>query len=177
MKRLAIALVATLVAVTAPAAAQQRETPDAEHQLLASLAGKWTVTQSYWAVPGKPPKIDHGSAELAMILAGRHLRQTVRIDDGTSFEGLGYFGYDGATKRFFSTWMDVNFPGIVIARGALDTGARSITLTGTMDQADKSVPVREVLLLLDGDHFRYEFYETHDGHEALAVRLDYARSR
>jgi hypothetical protein len=39
------------------------------------------------------------------------------------------------------------------------------------------VPVREVLTIIDADHFRYEFFETHGGTEAIGVRLEYARRR
>ena len=152
--------------------------PDAEHRMLAGLAGEWTIKQSFWTTPGKPPKIDTGHASLAMILNGRHLRQSVHIDDGTNFEGLGYFGYDPLTNAFLSTWMDVNFPGIVIARGALEPAPRSVTLRGRMDtaQAGKPVPVREVPTVVDRDHLRYEFYETHKGIEGLSVRLEYTRA-
>lgn len=167
-----------LLAQPAVAGPPDGPAPDAEHRLLAGLAGEWTVEQSFWATPGKPPKIDTGHASLAMILNGRHLRQSVRIDDGSNFEGLGYFGYDPVTKAFFSTWMDVNFPGIVIARGALEPATRSVTLRGRMSPAQEGnpVPVREVLTVVDGDHLRYEFYETHKGVEVLSVRLEYTRA-
>ena len=169
-----------LAMLAQPAAAKPGDgrAPDTEHRMLAGLAGEWTVKQSFWTALGKPPKIDSGHASLVMILNGRHLRQTVHIDDGTNFEGLGYFGYDPVTKAFFSTWMDVNFPGIVIARGELEPATRSVTLRGRMDTAQVSgpVPVREVLTVVDRDHLRYEFYETHKGIEALSVRLEYTRA-
>jgi len=180
MRKLIVALIAPLCITALPAPAQQaKSAPDSEHQLLASLSGQWVVTQSLWSTPGKPPKIDRGTADLAMILNGRHLRQALRIDDGTNFEGLGYVGYDGTTGKFFSTWMDVNFPGIVIARGSFDAGSKSITLVGTMDQTKDGEPVgvREVLTIMDRDHIRYDFYETRRGVEALGVRLDYTRRR
>ena len=74
--------------------------------------------------------------------------------------------------------MDVNFPGIVIARGGLEPATRSVTLRGRMNPAQEGnpVPVREVLTVVDGDHLRYEFYETHKGIEALSVRLEYTRA-
>ena len=167
-----------LLAQPAAAAPPDGLAPDAEHRMLAGLAGEWTVKQSFWTTPGKPPKIDTGHASLAMILNGRHLRQSVHIDDGSNFEGLGHFGYDPATKAFFSTWMDVNFPGVVIARGGFGPATRSVTLRGRMDSAQVSdpIPVREVLTIVDPDHLRYEFYETHKGVEALSVRLEYTRA-
>jgi hypothetical protein len=172
-----LALTAAALLAT-PLSAQEKDVvaPDREHRLLASLAGKWDVRQSLWLVPGRPPKLDSGTAELTMVLNGRHLRQTLRIADGTNFEGLSYVGYDNPARRFFSTWMDVNFPGLVVAYGRLDA-ANTITLRGSMasTQGRDPVPVREVLTIIDPDHFRYEFFETRRRAEALAVRLDYAR--
>jgi len=181
MKSMLATLLAALSLVAALASAQQpRATaPDAEHQLLHSVAGQWNVTQSLWLTPGKPPKVDQGKASLDMVLNGRHLRQNLQIADGTGFEGLGYFGYDSTTRQFFSTWMDVNFPGLVVAYGSFDPTAKAVTLRGRMPaaQGGDAVLVREVLTLTDPDHLRYEFFETHKGIEALAVRLDYTRVR
>ncbi|MBW8881933.1 MAG: DUF1579 family protein, partial [Asticcacaulis sp.] len=123
---------------------------DAQHGFLASLAGTWSVEQTLWI--NDAPKVDHGAADFAMVLNQRHLRQNLRIDDGTGFEGLGYIGYDNG--RFFTTWMDVNFPGMVLAYG--DCDAKACVFTGKMGE----IPVREVLTISDANHFRYEFYET-----------------
>ena len=122
-----------------------------------------------WLDTSGKAKVDTGSADFGMVLKGRHLRQTLYIADGTGFEGLGYIGYDNATGQFFTTWMDVNFPGIVVAYGGKDGDA--YVLKGNMGQ----VPVREVLKIVDHDHVDYRFYETHDGKEALVVELEYSR--
>ena len=142
---------------------------DTEHQMLAGLSGHWVVKQSLWLDTSGKAKVDTGSADFGMVLKGRHLRQTLHIADGTGFEGLGYIGYDNATGQFFTTWMDVNFPGIVVAYGGKDGDA--YVLKGNMGQ----VPVREVLKIVDHDHVDYRFYETHDGKEALVVELEYSR--
>jgi hypothetical protein len=142
---------------------------DAQHQMLADLSGHWTVKQSLWLDASGKARVDMGSADFAMVLKGRHLKQTLHIADGTGFEGLGYIGYDNATGQFSTTWMDVNFPGIVVAYGAKD--GDDYVLKGSMG----AVPVREVLKIVDHDHIDYRFYETHDGKEALVVELEYSR--
>ena len=38
-----------------------------------------------------------------------------------------------------------------------------------------TIPLREVMRVTDDDHLVYDYYETHAGKEALAVRLEYSR--
>jgi hypothetical protein len=150
-----------------------------ELQRLNALAGHWTVRQSMWTDPAKPPAIDVGEATLTPVLGGRHLRQDLRIDSPTgAFRGLGYLGYDLATRRYDSLWMDVNFTGMILAHGSYDPSRRTYELTGAMPDphhAGATLPLREVMRVPDADHFTYEYYEHHDGREMLAVRLEYTR--
>ena len=168
-----IALLA--LALTTPACAQA--TLDAQHSALANLAGAWSVQQSLWLDGATTPKVDPGHADFATILNGRQLQQSLHINDGTNFQGLGYIGFDNASGHYFSTWMDVNFPGIVVAYGDFDPAAKTYVFKGSMSSSTPgvTVPVREVMTVTDPDHFRYDYYETHDGKEALTVRLDYTR--
>jgi len=174
-----VAVVSAQTAATAAAPPVQSAItaqPDAEHHRLSIFAGEWTVKQSLWPKPGQPPQVDPGHARIAWILNGRHLQQSVHIDGATAFDGLSYFGYDDAAAKYFITWMDINFNGIIVAQGAYDRARRSYTLLGSMNApGGQTVPVREVLTVRDDDHFSYEFFETRGGKEALGVRLDYVR--
>jgi hypothetical protein len=174
---LAIAMsLSTGVATAADSPVARAPHVDAQHARLAGLAGHWSVRQSMWTDPKSPPVIDHGDASYAMVLGGRHLRQQLRIASSKAFEGLGYIGYDDATGRYYSSWMDTNFSGIILAYGSYDAASRTYSLTGEMaGKHGASVPVREVMRIADHDHFTYEFYETRGGKEALAIRLQYTR--
>jgi len=93
--------------------------------------------------------------------------------------GKAYLEFRGF-RTFFSTWMDVNFTGLIVARGSYDAAAGRYTFVGEtpdFDHPGKSIPLREVLTRQDDDHFTYAYYETRDGREAEAVRLDYTRVR
>jgi len=173
----ALALAATIGMVTGARAAPL----DAEHAALARFAGHWSVKQSYWASPDKPPAVDRGEADFAMVLDGRHLRQELRIDaKDKPFQGLGYIGYDTAAETFFSTWMDVNFTGLIVAKGGYDAAAGRYTFVGAtpdFDHPGATLPLREVLTRQDDDHFTYDYYETRGGRESQAVRLEYTRAR
>ena len=150
-----------------------------QHRQLAALAGCWRVRQTMWTQPDATPAIDHGTATITPVLGGRHLRQDLRIDaTGKPFHGLGYLGYDDASQRYDSTWMDVNFTGMILAHGDYDAAGRRYTFRGEMadpKHAGATSPLREVLHVQDPDHFTYEYYERHDGAEMLAVRLEYER--
>lgn len=149
---------------------------DPQYAQLATLSGHWTVRQSIWTTPKTPPVVDHGTATYAMVLGGHHLRQNLRIASTKPFEGLGYIGYDDVTGKYYSSWMDTNFPGIVLAHGDYDAASRTYTFTGEMaNKGGAPVPVREVMRIADSSHFVYEYYETRGGKEALAVSLQYAR--
>ncbi len=149
-----------------------------QHRRLAELVGTWKVTQSFWTTGNPAPKIDAGSATYAMVLGGRHLRQDLRIDSpDKAFEALGYIGYDNMAGRYYSSWMDVNFTGLILAYGDYDAASHTYTFLGTLPgpAASKAVPLRAELKVLDADRFTYDFYERHDGKEALAVRLEYTK--
>ncbi|HWT51581.1 MAG TPA: DUF1579 family protein [Caulobacter sp.] len=154
---------------------------DVQHAALARLAGHWNVSQTYWTDPGAKPVVDPGEADFAMVLQGRHLRQTLRIASKEKpFEGLGYIGYDTAAKTFFSTWMDVNFTGFIVAKGDYDPTARRYTFVGAVPDPARpgaTAPLREVMTVQDEDHFTYDYFETREGREFQAVRLEYARVR
>ena len=93
---------------------------------------------------------------------------------------VSYIGYDTAAKTFFSAWMDVNFTGLIVARGDYDAAAGRYTFVGEtpdFDHPGVNIPLREVLTRQDDDHFTYAYYETRDGREAQAVRLEYTRAR
>ncbi|MGY4395118.1 hypothetical protein ACVWZA_000279 [Sphingomonas sp. UYAg733] len=170
----------TTTAIAGPACSADRATGlDPQHQALADLAGSWKVKQSFWTTAETAPKVDAGTAYFSMVLNRRHLRQTLRIADGTNFEGLGYIGYDNASGDYFSTWMDINFPGLVIARGQFDPASKAYVFRGIMTASTpgaSAIPVREVMTIIDGNHFKYEYFEVHDGNEALTVRLEYSRA-
>lgn len=149
-----------------------------QHQRLAELVGTWKVTQSFWTSGNLTPKIDTGSATYAMVLGGRHLRQDLQINSADkAFEALGYIGFDNMTGRYYSSWMDINFTGMIIAYGDYDATAHTYTFMGTLPgpAAGEAVPLRAELKVVDANHFIYDFYERHAGIEALAVRLEYTR--
>lgn len=167
------------IAATPLATSAATPQPDAEHARLATLAGHWTVVQTMWTSPGKAPQVDRGSAMITPVLNASRLRQELHIDARDKpFDGLGYLGYDNASHEYYSTWMDINFPGLIVATGGYDAAGASYTFRTTLaDGANPGAKIglREVLHAIDANHFSYEYHEDHGKGEALAVRLEYTR--
>lgn len=154
-----------------------RQPIEAHYAPLASLAGHWVVRQSMWLDAESAPVVDRGTADFAMVLGGRHVRQVLHIASSKPFEGLGYIGYDDAAGTYDSSWMDTNFGGIILAHGGYDATNRTWVFSGAMTgKGGAPVPVREVMRVADSDHFIYQYYETRHGKEAIAVSLEYTRA-
>jgi hypothetical protein len=151
--------------------------PGEQHARLAQLAGLWNVRQSLWLEAGKPAQVDLGTAMFTMVLGGRQLQQDLRMASSTPFQGIGYMGYDQATRSFVTIWMDVNLTDILLLRGAYDERARVYRFRGEMSGDEgRKIPMREELRIDDATHFVVSYYETREGREALVVELEYSRS-
>lgn len=147
-----------------------------EHRRLAELAGRWRVKQSLWLAAGQPPQIDSGTALFTSVLGGRHLQQDLRIGSSPPFQGLGYTGYDTSTGRYYTSWMDINFTGVLLLHGDHDARSNTYRFEGEMSgEGGARIPTREELHVLDADHLVVRYYETRQGREALVVELDYSR--
>jgi hypothetical protein len=189
MKSRLFASLAVALAASASLAAERQETTNdppamaagavgAPHRQLATFAGRWNVEQFLWTRPGAAPEVDPGSAEFGMVLGGRHLRQDLRVRSGTPFQGIGYVGFDNASRKYYSGWMDINFTGLLVLTGDYDPASATYTFRGEMPDSahpGAGVPVRQVMHVVDAGHFTVEDFETRNGKESLVVRLVYTR--
>lgn len=66
---------------------------------------------------GDRPGVHHGM--------GRRRRQKLHIASGKPFEGLGYIGYNDVTGKYYSSWMDSNFAGIILAYSTYGTASHT----------------------------------------------------
>lgn len=148
----------------------------APHRQLARLAGDWQVTQSLWMQAGQAAQVNAGTAHFAMVLGGRHLRQDLRIDSHPAFQGLGYIGYDNTARRYDSSWMDLNFTGLLLLHGDYDPRHATYRFRGEMQDAQgHAVPTRQELQVLDGRHLVARYFEGAGADERLVVQLEYSR--
>jgi hypothetical protein len=185
MKRILLALTATIVALSAQSqddaamkAWMDYATPGPMQKMIAMADGNWKADMTFWMAPGAPPMTNTGSCTNKMIMGGRY--QETRFTstmDGQPFEGTGLLGYDNVRKVFVTTWIDNMGTGIMYLEGPWDEATRSITFTGNATDAvaGKALPVRQVVKWVDDNNQVMEMYMMADGKEYKSMELKYTR--
>jgi Protein of unknown function (DUF1579) len=135
-------------------------TPGEPHKKLASMAGTWDTTVKSWMKPGDPPMESKGTSVSTMILGGRYLEQKF---EGTfmdqPFTGIGYTGYDNASKKYVGSWIDSMSTGIMTTTGK-EEGANKMSFTGEMDDfmTGKKAQYKQTVTIVDNDHHTFEMW-------------------
>jgi hypothetical protein len=88
------------------AAAQAIVGPGPEHQLLASLAGKWDMEVKYWMSRDKPPIVIKSKSENRMILGGRFLLSESKTEGAIPVETMTLIGFDRRHKKYTTIGLD-----------------------------------------------------------------------
>lgn len=118
---------------TAMAKMMEYGKPGPMHAMMASWNGTWNGETTMWEYEGAAPKTSTGTAVNTMIMGGKY--QSSKHSGnmmGMPFEGASTMGYDNATKKFVSTWIDNWSSGIMNMSGDWNEATKTLTLTGTM---------------------------------------------
>jgi hypothetical protein len=146
---------------------------------MARLAGSWKLEVTSWMAPGAPPETSAASARFEPLLGGRFMQQTVHGDmGGQPFDGVGIEGFDNVSKERFGVWFDSMGTGTMVSRGKCAVGARTCTLTGTMNDPMTGKPstVREVMTRDGDDRFTFDMHGPDpSGKEFHMMRIIYTR--
>jgi hypothetical protein len=161
---------------------QKASTPGEAHKRLAEqFAGTWDTRQSMWMDPAAPPTVDTGRSVNTPVFGGRQLRMDFKgAWMGQPFDGVGFSGYDNVKGKYVSSWMDSMSTGLFVAEGDYDAASRIYTYRGQMPDPMKpgtSVPIRNVVRIVDNDHHVFEMYESRDGKEAKTMQIEYTRAK
>lgn len=153
--------------------------PGEHHRHLKQLAGRWKLEVKNWfADPAGPPEITQGTANVAMIMGDRYLREEVKGEMAEGlFEGMGVTGYDNVKKKYVSTWVDNMGSGIMVSEGACE-GGRVFNWTGkqTDPMTGKESTSRMVSRIVDDSKHIFEMYgKSPDGKEFKMLEITYTR--
>lgn len=155
-------------------------TPGPMHEILTRSAGTWDARVKSWMAPGVPPSESTGSATVTVVLHGRFTLCEYSGSMGPlPFTGVGYYGYNNATKKFESTWLDSLSTGMMLMTGSYDESKKEMTWTGTTtDPLDNKVKIiRSVEKTIDSNTMTLEMYGPDaDGKEFKTLEIRYIRT-
>lgn len=161
---------------------QQAGTPGEQHKMLAGYAGNWTYTGKMWHKPDQAPQETSGTAKFEMVLDGRWLKQEFKGEMmGQPFTGLGYLGYNNATKEYETSFMDTMSTGSMHGKGSYDKSKKTIAESGQYYCPIKKGmrEYRGEWKFVDKNTMMYTMYGTgmEDQPEFKQMELNYKRSR
>lgn len=136
-------------------------TPGPEHAMLAKENGLWNAEVTMWNAPGEQPMTSKGTMTNKMIMGGRYQQSTFKGDMmGMPFEGLSTVGYDNASKKWVSTWVDNMSTMIMTLEGKWDEASKSAVYTGQMlcPANGKMCEIKQVMKPIDDKTTILEMY-------------------
>jgi hypothetical protein len=138
--------------------------PGKGHEILAKMAGDWTVTGKMWMDPkGAPMDMKPGTEHCELILGGRFLQSSQKGEMmGMPYEGQGLMGYDNYRQQYQMTWVDNMGTVVSTAAGTMDSTTKTLTLMGKMDEPTmnmKDIDVKYVYLFPDDKTTTFQIWQ------------------
>jgi hypothetical protein len=156
---------------------QEYMTPGAMHDLLAKSVGEWKTEISSWMDPNMPPTLTEGKSVCESMLGGRYFHSKEIADFmGMPFEGSAITGYDNATKKFFSYWVDNMSTGGMVLEGSYDEATKTFTYAGSGMSFTGEYKVREIIQYINDDESMFTMYMEESGKpEMKMMEIKYTR--
>lgn len=172
---------APMDSVAAQKAWEEFMTPGEIHKQLAMDNGTWDEDITMWMAPDAPPTKNKATAVSKMILGGRYQEQRhTGTFMGMPFEGIGTLGYDNASKKMVSSWIDNMGTGIMSMSADYDGKAKTIEFKGEVtDPITKKVkPSRELFTMVDDNTRKMEMFDVSpDGKEYKCMEIIMTRKK
>ncbi len=158
---------------------QAMAAPGPEHAILKAFDGQWNGKVETFGQMAAPPS--DGVMKNSWVLGGRFLRQEWKGEFMKQpFEGLGYWGFDRAKKKWIGTWMDTMGTGAMVMEGDYDAGKKVWTMTGGMtNPMGVEERFRQTITVKDADTHVLDMYgaEAPGAKEELMMKITYTRKK
>ncbi|SCY75468.1 DUF1579 domain-containing protein [Flavobacterium caeni] len=139
-------------------------TPGDPHKMLAAESGNWSAESTMYMSANDPNPMKMAmTSTTKMVMGGRY--QESRYSGnmmGQPFEGLATVGYNNASKKFESNWIDNMGTGVMQMSGEYDAATKTINLAGEcMDpMTGKTKKMRETWKIVDDNTRKMTLYDT-----------------
>jgi hypothetical protein len=156
---------------------EKTATPDAHHQALQPLVGKFDTRAQMW-FGSKFPERTSGHDHAEALLGGRFVEDHYdSVVWGKPWAGQGLIGFDEREQKYVLSWIDNWGTVITVAQGSADPTNHVITLT-TRDwdnPTGKTRPEKFVITIDSDEHHWKRIYEKVEGKETLTLEIEYRR--
>lgn len=159
-------------------------TPGAAHKKLKDMSGNWKFTSKMWESKDAKPEESKGTAKMKMIMGGRYLQQEFKGKAmGMPFEGLGFIGFNNATQKYETSWLDNFGTGMMHNNeAAFDESGNVLKEEGEHTcplSSDKKRDYRSEWKLVDKNNMVYTMYGEGPtgGPEFKQMEITYVRAK
>jgi hypothetical protein len=160
---------------------EPRSGPGIGQKFLERFVGDWKVEKSFFRVSGEA-STSEGTCRQHMIHGGRFLQSDFTFGTGEeATTGTGIIGFDPATNRFSSTWIDSRSTRFSHRQSKEPFDGKLITLAGAGLSTDATPPrnSRTVSTIEDDGRriIHRQYGAAADGKERLVMQLLMTRSK
>ena len=132
--------------------------PGEQHARLKTLAGEWAIHGVFNM--GPVPTESDGTSSMTMILGDRYLRQEIKSTFmGSPYEGRGVIGFDNATKKLVSVYIDNHGTGLMVGEGAETSPGKVWTFESSFNgPGGTAMKSKQVLTKVSDKELTYEMF-------------------
>lgn len=157
-------------------------TPGEPHKMLAMDNGNWECESTMYMSANDPnPTKTKMTSTSKMVMGGRYQESRYRGNMmGQPFEGVATVGYDNASKKYVSSWMDNMGTGLMYMTGDYDAATKTMNMKGECidPMTGQKKNVRETFAIVDDNTRKMEMFDTDaSGKEYKSMELTMTRKK
>ncbi|MFO0416519.1 MAG: DUF1579 family protein [Pseudomonadota bacterium] len=153
--------------------------PGESHKLLDLFVGEWDVKLTFWSSPYSVSSESSGRSTIASILGGRFLEERFEGHlGGERYEGRGIMGYDNASRRFQSVWLDSLNTAVALSSGRFDPDQRIFKMVSKMYDPliGGEKEVRSEIRLNSNDSYTFSMIDrSPEQRDFTSLKMEYTR--